>query len=106
LRGWKPALLSVTGIAKEGRGTWINLKQQHRWRVAQHDNHVHRLWVCFIGQGACRGLFHPFLHFPSSHLFKMVVGELQGRHGMEKPISSQIFPLALPKLSLVYNGDG
>jgi hypothetical protein len=32
--------------------------------------------------------------------------ELQGRQGMEKHISSLIFPLALLKFSLVYSGGG
>lgn len=62
-RAWKPTLLSVSGVAREGRATWRNLKLQYTQRLAQCKNCVYRWWVDLMGGEACRGLFYPsFFH--------------------------------------------
>jgi hypothetical protein len=38
---WKPTLLSVTGVAKEG-GEQRKLKLQYKWWIAQCNNHTHK----------------------------------------------------------------
>lgn len=68
-RAWKPTLLSVGGVAREGRVTGRNLKLQYTQRLAQCKNSVYRWWVNLMGGEACRGLFYPFFfhsHFQNS----------------------------------------
>lgn len=62
-RAWKPTLLSVSGVAREGRVTWRNLKLQYMQRVAQCKNCVYRWGLDSMGGEAFRGLFYPsFFH--------------------------------------------
>jgi hypothetical protein len=57
----KLAVISVTGVGIDGRGTLRQLKLQYTWESAQH-NCVCRWWVSFVEGEACRGIFHPPFH--------------------------------------------
>jgi len=57
-RAWKSTLLSVTGVAKGGRGK-RKLTLQHQWQLVQHNDHVHRWWVTFTGVKECTGILQP-----------------------------------------------
>lgn len=64
---WKLAVISITGVGIEGRGTLRKLKIQQTWRLAQYN--------CM-----------------------QVVGELHGRRGMQRDISTP-FPHSCFKIS-------
>lgn len=58
----KSAYGSETGVVEEGTITWGKPELQHKWRLAQNNNLMHRYWVNFVGVKACRGMFHLFFY--------------------------------------------
>jgi len=55
----------VTGVANNGKGTWITPKLQQEQRITQCNSFEHRWWVNYMGGEPHRGIFCPsFLPFP------------------------------------------
>jgi len=55
----------VTGVANNGKGTWITSKLQQKQRITQCNSFEYRWWVNYMGGEPCRGIFCPsFLPFP------------------------------------------
>jgi len=58
----KSAYGSETGVVNEGVRKRRKPELQHKWRLAQNNNLIHRYWMNFMGVEACRGMFHLFFY--------------------------------------------
>jgi len=67
----KSAYGSETGVVEEGMRKWRKPELQHKWRLAQNNNLIHRYWVNFMGVEACRGMFHLFFYHSKIQSFHL-----------------------------------